>query len=160
MTHVSNVFSVVINAAPETVFNYVSDLTRHPEWSGGKLKIEALTPGPVGIGSAYKSYGEVAGQQNRPNALAVTKFESPTLFEFVAKDPGFGEVVNTFKFTRQKGGTLMERTLSMNMNPVKAFAFKLFIRPLIGQPMMDKAFAALKSRLEATDASATHDKEK
>lgn len=52
MTHVSNVYSVVINAAPETVFNYVSDLTRHPEWSGGKLKIEALTPGPVGIGSS------------------------------------------------------------------------------------------------------------
>ncbi|HVF25527.1 MAG TPA: SRPBCC family protein [Anaerolineales bacterium] len=160
MTHVSNVYSVVINAAPETVFNYVSDLTRHPEWSGGKLKIEALTPGPVGIGSAYKSYGEVAGQQNRPNELRVTKFESPTLFEFVAKDPGFGEVVNAFKFKPQKGGTLMERTLSMHMNPLKAFAFKLFIRPLIGQPMMDKSFSALKSRLEATDASVKQNKER
>jgi len=153
MTHVSNIYSVVINVPPKTVFNYVSDLTRHPEWSGGKLKIEALTPGPVGIGSAYKSYGEVAGQQNRPNELRVTKFESPTLFEFVAKDPGFGEVINAFKFTPQKGGTLMERTLSMNMNPIMAFAFKLFIRPLIGQPMMDKSFAALKAELEAAGAS-------
>ena len=151
MTRVSNIYSVVINAAPETVFNYVSALTRHPEWSGGKLKIEALTPEPVGVGSAYKSYGEVAGQQNRPNELRVTKLESPTLFEFVAKDPDFGEVINTFKFTPQKGGTLMERTLSMNMNPVLAFAFKLFIRPLIGQPMMDKAFSMLKSRLEKTN---------
>jgi len=151
MTHVSNIYSVVINAPPETVFNYVSDLTRHPEWSGGKLKIEALTPGPVAVGSGYKSYGEVAGQQNRPNELRVTKFESPTLFEFVAKDPGFGEVINAFKFTPQKDGTLMERTLSMNMNPVMAFAFKLFIRPVIGQPMMDKSFAALKSRLEKTN---------
>ena len=156
MTHVSNLYSVEINAAPETVFNYVSDLTRHPEWSGGKLKIEALTPGPVGVGSTYKSHGEVAGQQNRPNELRVTKFESPTLFEFVAKDPGFGEVVNAFKFTPQKGGTLMERTLSMHMNPLKAFAFKLFIRPLIGQPMMDKSFAALKDKLEAADASVKH----
>lgn len=153
MTHVSNIYTVEINAAPETVFNYVSDLTRHPEWSGGKLKIEALTPGPVGVGSAYQSHGEVAGQQNRPNKLRVTKFEPPTLFEFVAKDPGFGEVVNSFKFTPQKGGTLMERTLSMHMNPLKAFAFKLFIRPLIGQPMMDKSFAALKTKLEAADAS-------
>ncbi len=160
MTHVSNVYSVLIKAAPETVFDYVSDLTRHPEWSGGKLKIEALTPGPVAVGSQYKSYGEVAGQQNRPNELRVAKFESPTLFEFVAKDPGFGDVINTFKFTPQKGGTLMERTLSMNMNPVMAFAFKLFIRPLIGQPMMDKAFAALKSRLEATDDSVKNNKEK
>lgn len=153
MTVVCNTYRVAINASPETVFNYVSDLTRHPEWSGGKLKIEALTPGPVAVGSQYKSYGEVAGQQNRPNELRVTKLESPTLFEFVAKDPDFGEVVNAFKFTRQKGGTLMERTLSMNMNPLKAFAFKLFIRPLIGQPMMEKSFAALKARLEAVDAS-------
>ncbi len=153
MTRVSNLYSVVINAAPEAVFDYVSDLTRHPEWSGGKLKIEALTPGPVGVGSAYKSYGEVAGQQNRPNELRVIKFESPTLFEFVAKDPDFGKVVNAFKFTPQKGDTLMERTLSMNMNPVMAFVFKLFIRPLVGQPMMDKSFAALKAKLEAADAS-------
>ena len=117
------------------------------------MKIEALTPGPAGVGSAYNSYGEVAGQQNRPNELRVTKFELPTLFEFVAKDPGFGEVVNAFKFTPEKGGTLMERTLSMTMNPLKAFVFKLFIRPLIGQPMMDKSFAALKAKLEAADAS-------
>ena len=160
MRLVSNLYSVFINAPPETVFNYVSDLTRHPDWSGGKLKIEALTPGPAGVGSAYNSYGEVAGQQNRPNELRVTKFELPTLFEFVAKDPGFGEVVNAFKFTPEKGGTLMERTLSMTMNPLKAFVFKLFIRPLIGQPMMDKSFAALKAKLEAADTSATHDKEK
>ena len=157
---VSNLYSVVINAPPETVFNYVSDLTRHPEWSGGKLKIEALTLGPLAVGSQYKSYGDVAGQQNRPNELRVTKFESPTLFEFVAKDPGFGEVVNKFKFTPQKGGTLMERTLSMNMNPLKAFAFKLFIRPLIGQPMMDKSFATLKDKLEAENSSVKHNKEK
>ena len=153
MTRVSNLYSVVINAAPETVFNYVSNLSLHPEWSGGKLKIESLTPGPVGVGSAYKSYGEVAGQQNRPNELRVTIFEYPILFEFVAKDPGFGEVTNEFKFTPQDGGTLMERTLSMDMNPLKAFAFKLFIRPLIGQPMMDKSFAALKDKLETADAS-------
>ena len=62
-------------------------------------------------------------------------------------------MINTFKFTPQKGGTLMERTLSMEMNPLKAFAFKLFIRPLIGQPMMDKSFTALKAKLEAADAS-------
>lgn len=151
MTKVSNIYSVVINAPPKKVFDYVSDLTRHPEWSGGKLKIEELTPGLVAVGSQYKSYGEVAGQQNRPNELRVTKFESPTLFVFVANDPGFGEVTNAFKFTPQEGGTLMERTLSMKMNPLMAFAFKLFIRPLIGQPMMDKSFAALKAKLEKTN---------
>jgi len=151
MTNVSNVYRVVINAAPEKVFAYVSDLTRHPEWSGGKLRIESLTPGPVAVGSQYKSYGGVAGQQNRPNELLVTCYESPTRFTFTAQDRDFGEVVNDFKFTPQEGGTLMERTLSMKMNPVMAFAFRLFIRPLIGQPMMDKAFVRLREKLEARD---------
>jgi len=148
MTHISNVYRVFIHAAPEKVFAYVSDLTRHPEWSGGNLRIESLTPMPVGVGSKYKSFGEVAGQQNRPNELLVTHYESPTRFTFTAQDPGFGEVVNDFKFILQEGGTLMERTLSMNMNPFMAFAFRLFIRPLIGQPMMDKAFAKLKEKIE------------
>ena len=151
MTDVSNVYRVVINAPPEKIFAYVADLTRHPEWSGGKLRIESLTPGPVAVGSQYKSYGEVAGQQNRPNDLKVTQYAPPTRFAFTAQDRDFGEVVNDFKFTHHEGGTLMERTLSMSMNPFMAFAFRLFIRPLIGQPMMDKAFVRLKERLEARD---------
>jgi uncharacterized protein YndB with AHSA1/START domain len=148
MTNVSNTYRVLIQAAPEKVFAYVSDLTRHPEWSGGNLRIESLTPGSIAVGRKYKSFGEVAGQQNRPNELLVTQYESPTQFTFTAQDPNFGEVVNDFKFAPQAGGTLMERTLSMTMKPLMAFAFKLFIRPLIGQPMMDKAFARLKERLE------------
>ena len=148
MTLVANTYRVFIHAAPEKVFAYVSDLTRHPEWSGGKLRIESLTTAPVGVGSKYKSFGEVAVQQNRPNELLVTRYESPTQFTFTAQDPDFGEVINDFKFIPQEGRTLMERTLSMKMNPLMAFAFKFFIRPLIGQPMMDKAFARLKEKLE------------
>jgi len=148
MIPVSNVYRVVINAGPEKVFAYVSDLTRHPEWSGGKLTIEALTAGSVAVGSQYKSFGEVAGQQYRPNELRVTHYEPPTRFTFTAQDRDFGEVTHEFRFTPQADGTLMERTISMKMNPAMAFAFKLFIRPLIGQPMMDKAFARLKEKLE------------
>ena len=151
MTNVSNVYRVILKAEPKKVFDYVSDLTRHPEWSGGNLRIESLTTTPVGVGSKYKSFGEVAGQQNRPNELLVTRYESPTRFTFTAQDPDFGEVVNDFKFIPQEGGTLMERTLSMTMNPFMAFAFRLFIRPLIGKPMMDKAFAKLRERLESGD---------
>ena len=151
MTNVTNNYQVIINAAPEKVFAYVSDLTRHPEWSGGKLRIESLTPGPVAVGSQYKSYGEVAVQKNRPNELRVTHYEPPTRFVFTAQDLDFGEVVHDFTFMPRENGTLMERTISMKMNPVMAFAFKLFIRPLIGKPMMDKSFARLKEKLETGD---------
>jgi uncharacterized protein YndB with AHSA1/START domain len=151
MTHVSNVYRVFIHTTPEKVFDYVSDLTRHPEWSGGDLRIESLTPEPVRVGSRYKSFGEVAVQKNRPNELLVTHYEPPTRFTFTAQDPDFGEVINDFKFISQNGGTLMERTLTMKMNPWMAFAFKFFIQPLIGQPMMDKAFGRLREKLETRE---------
>ena len=148
MTAVTNTYHVVINAQPEVVFAYVSDLTRHPEWSGGRLKIEAVSTGPVAVGSEYISHGDVAGQKDRPNELRVTQYQPPSRFAFVAKDPGFGEVSHEFTFKPQAGGTLMERTVTLTMSPVKAFGFRAFIRPLIGQPQMDKAFATLKAKLE------------
>ncbi len=148
MTTITNTHRVVINAPPETVFAYVSDLTRHPEWSGGRLTIEAVTPGPVAVGSQYRSRGEVAVQKDRPNELRVTQYQPSARFTFVAKDPDFGDVVHAFTFTPQGSGTLMERAVTVEMSPVKAFAFKTFIYPLIGRPMMNKAVAALQTKLE------------
>ena len=148
MTTLTNTYRVMINAPPEAVFAYVSDLTRHPEWSGGRLKIEALSATPVAIGSQYLSHGDVAGQKDRPNQLRVTQYQSPARFAFVAQDPDFGEVPHEFTFESQAGGTLLERTVTVTLPPVRAFVFRTFIQPLIGKPMMDKALAALKAKLE------------
>jgi uncharacterized protein YndB with AHSA1/START domain len=148
MTIIVNTYRVVINARPEAVFAYVSDLTRHPEWSGGRLKIESVSSGPVAVGSQYRSHGDVAGQKDRPNELRVTQYQPPTRFAFVAKDPDFGDVPHEFAFKPEAGGTLMERTVTVTMPPVRAFLFRTFIRPLVGKPMMDKALAALKAKME------------
>ena len=152
MTTVTQIYHVAINAPPETVFAYVSDLTRHPEWSGGRLKIEARSPGPVAVGSQYLSHGDVAGQKDRSNELRVTEYQPPARFTFVAKDPSFGEVTHAFTFTPQAGGTRMERIVTLTMSSVKAFAFRAAIAPLIGKPMMNKALAALKAKLEQSGA--------
>jgi len=148
MTQVSTTYRVEMKAKPEAVFAYVSDLTRHSEWSGGALKIEAVKPGPVAVGSQYHSKGEVAGQKDRPNELRVTEYASPKRFAFVANDPSFGDVTHLFTFTAQNGGTLMERTVTLAMPGLQAFVFKTFIYPFVGKPMMDKALAALKAKME------------
>lgn len=148
MTTVTNTFQIVISAKPETVFAYVADLTRHGEWSGGQLKVEAVSAGPVGVGSQYRSFGEVAGQKDRPNELHVTGYEPPARFAFVAQDPDFKEVSHEFTFRPQDGGTVMERAVTAELPPLMAFAFRTLIHPLIGRPMMDKALAALKMKLE------------
>src|SRR5829696_9145645 len=100
MTTVVRSHHVLVHAPLQPVFDYVSDLTRHPEWNGG-LNIEAVTPGPVAVGKEYVSRGVVAVQKDRPNTVRVSQYEPPRKYGFVAKDPDFGKVSHEFTFTAQ-----------------------------------------------------------
>src|SRR6476620_9188717 len=123
MTTVTHSYPVFIKVAPEAVFAYVSDLSRHPEWSGAQLHIQELAPGPVAVGKEYLSKGDVAGQKDRPHQLRVTEYQPPSRFAFVAKDPEFGDVPHTFIFTPQSGGTLVERIVVLTLPPPTAWMF-------------------------------------
>ena len=148
MTTVVRTHQILVHAPLQKAFDYVSDLTRHPEWSGGELKIREVTPGPISIGKEYQSHGEVAVQKNRPNTVHVSQYEPPHKFGFVAKDPDFGNVSHEFTFIPQNGGTLITRTMTTSLNPLIAILFRYFIYPLIGKPSMNKAMLALQKRLE------------
>jgi len=156
MTTVVRSHQVLVHAPLQKVFDYVSDLTRHPEWSDGELKIEAITPGPIAVGKEYQSRGEVAIQKDRPNTVQVTQYESPHKFAFAAKDPDFGKVTHEFTFTGQNGSVLITRTMTVNLNPFVAFAFRFFIYPLIGRPSMNRAMAGLKAKLEGDVQVSAH----
>ena len=152
MTTVIRSHHVLVHAPLQAVFDYVADLTRHPEWNGG-LKIEALVPGPVAIGKEYVSRGVVAVQKDRPNTLRVSQHEPPHTFAFVARDPDFGDVSHEFNFTEQDKNVLIMRTMTLNLNPVVAILFRFFIYPLVGKPSMNKSLAALKAKLESMQFS-------
>ena len=147
MTAVVKINQILVHAPLESTFEYISDLSRHPEWSGG-LKIEAVTPGPIAVGKEYISRGEVAVQKNRPNTVRVSEYEPPYIFGFIARDPDFGDVSHVFTFHPQNEDVLITRTMTVNLNPVLAFLFRVFIYPLIGGPAMDRSMAALKAKLE------------
>ncbi|HXQ37417.1 MAG TPA: SRPBCC family protein [Anaerolineales bacterium] len=148
MTTLVRVHQILVRAPLQTVFDYVSDLTNHPEWSGGELKIEAVTPGPIAVGKEYRSRGEVAVQKDRPNTVQVTEYEPPHKYGIVANDPDFGKVSHIFSFAEQDGGVLIKRTMTVNLNPFVAFAFRLFVYPSIGGPSMERSMRALKAKLE------------
>ena len=148
MTTIVRSHQILVHAPLQSVFEYVSDLTRHPEWSGGELKIEAVTAGPIAAGKEYFSRGEVAIQKDRPNTVRVSEYEPPHKFGFIANDPDFGDVSHVFMFAEQDAGILITRTMTLSLKPVVALLFRLFIYPLIGRPSMDRSLAALKTRLE------------
>lgn len=149
MTNLTRSIQILANTNLKKAFDYVSDLTKHPEWSGGELKIEAVSSESIQVGKEYISKGEVAIQKDRPNRLKVTEFESPHKFGFVANDPDFGDVSHVFTFAEQDSGVLITRTIKLNLNPFIAFGFRFFVYPLIGNPSMKKAFNRLKVKLES-----------
>ena len=73
MVHVTRAVKVLIHAPLQTVFDYVSDLTKHPEWSEGELKIEAATPGPVVVG---KDTSPRARSQHKRTARIQSEFQN------------------------------------------------------------------------------------
>jgi uncharacterized protein YndB with AHSA1/START domain len=148
MTTVVRTHRILVKAPLQQTFDYVSDLTRHPEWSGGELKIEAVTPGPVATGKEYRSRGEVAVQKDRPNTVRVSVYEPPHRFGFIANDPDFGDVSHGFTFTEQNGGVLIERAMTLSLNPIIALAFRFLVYPFVGSPSMNKSLARLKEKLE------------
>jgi uncharacterized protein YndB with AHSA1/START domain len=147
---------VIVHAPLQIVFNYVSDLTKHPEWSGGELRIEAVSSGPIEVGKEYHSRGEVAVQKERPNRVQVTDYEPPHKFGLVATDPDFGNVSHVFTFMEQNDRVLITRIMTLSLNPVMAFLFRFFIYPLIGSPSMNKSLAMLKAKLEGNVAVSLH----
>ncbi len=149
MTTVTRTVNVLIHAPLQKTFDYVADLTKHPEWSGGELKIEPLSAGPVTVGKQYSSKGQVATQKDRPNQLKVVEYDPPRVFGFVAHDPDFGDVSHIFTFIQQNSDVLITRTMTLNLQPFIAFAFRWVVYPLIGGPANQKAFDKLKAKLEA-----------
>ena len=87
-------------------------------------------------------------QKDRPNRVQVTEYEPPHRFGFVAKDPDFGNVSHVFTFARQGEEVLIQRIMTLSLNPVVAVLFRFFIYPWIGRPSMDKSLGKLKAKLE------------
>lgn len=148
MTSITRSVQILIHTNIQTAFDYVADLTKHPEWSGGGLRIEAVSSEPIRVGKEYISKGEFAIQKDRPNKLKVTEFDPPRTFGFVANDPTIGDVFHTFTFVEKENKVLITRTMKLEMNPLFAFGFALFVYPLSGNPSMKKAINNLKTKLE------------
>jgi uncharacterized protein YndB with AHSA1/START domain len=138
---------VHVNAPLQTVFDYVSDLSKHPEWSGGELNIEAVDDSPIAVGKEYRSKGAVAVEKERPNQVTVSVYEPPNKFGFISKDADFGAVHHLFTFVAKDGGVLITRNTTLSLKPWMAPLFRMVIYPFIGKPMTNKSLARLKEKL-------------
>lgn len=137
--------SINIQAPPATVFAYLSDLTKHGEWSANPVQIQSLTPGPVAIGSRYHSHAELNNLQFETD-LEVTSYQSPTQFGFKGED-STGKFQHLFTLTPSPTGTHLERAVSFSLTLRQWLLFLLILYP-IRLPAARKALLSLKTHLE------------
>ncbi len=145
MSKVVSNYQIEIDAKPEDVFAYLSDLTKHGEWSEN-LTVETVSNGEVAVGSEYRSTGKMMGKQVQ-NTIRITEFESPSRISFETND-GSNDFLQEIRLSRQGEGTLLERRVSMEMNPMMALMFKLLAGPMVANPSMNKSLKNLKVKME------------
>ncbi len=140
-------YSVVINAKPEDVFAYVSDLSKHGEWADNPLEITPEDDSEIAVGKKYKSTAEFRGGTVE-GGQTITEYDAPNKFAFHVED-STSKHDHTFTFTADGDGTLMERT-AVGQWPFGTWLLAATIAPMmIGKPMMRRAFENLKGKLEA-----------
>ena len=73
---------VDIEAAPEVVYGRLKDFSRHSEFSEGLASIEQVTPGPIQVGSRFRSEETVPGKY--VSNCEITSLEEPRLIAWRA----------------------------------------------------------------------------
>src|SRR5688572_15400452 len=47
--------SILIQAPAETIYDYLLDFSRHPEWVANVGKVQKVSEGPTGVGTTFRA---------------------------------------------------------------------------------------------------------
>jgi uncharacterized protein YndB with AHSA1/START domain len=139
-------FSTTIDRAPDVVFDYVSDVSKHSEWSPKPFRVEG-SPGRVKTGDTFASVGTIPGDKNHRNEVTVTECSPPRklVLDSLEKDEHF---INTFEFEAEGTGTRLTRIVDA---PKPGFPLSVLFPLLMAtfiRPDVEKGLRNLKDKLE------------
>lgn len=100
------VVSRQIAAPQENVFQVFTDLEKAPERIKGIVKLELLTPGPVGKGTRFKETRKMMGM-TATEEMTVSAFNPPNSYEIGCTSHGT-EYLSTWNFLPDGQGTRVE----------------------------------------------------
>ena len=126
------------------VFGFVSNLNNMSKWNSAVVSLQQVTPGAVGVGTKFKSVGEMMGRRIE-GEVQVTSYEPDTKTGF-QMNAGPMQINVTISFKPVGTGT----KISLNAQGNPAGVFKLAEGVMQGRikSMMEENLARLKSVLE------------
>jgi len=126
-------FKIQINAPPDRVFDELSHVERHPTWANPKaqMAMEQVTGDGPGKDSRYRSSGIFV---NKPVSadISVRAYEPPSRFSIRSDQHQEGKkevwYENDYTLTAQDGGTLLQKRVTSNGNPLALVIFYPAVR--------------------------------
>jgi carbon monoxide dehydrogenase subunit G len=136
--------SALVDKPVKDVFAFVANPKNMSKWNSAVVSLEQISPGAVGVGTKFKSVGEMMGRRIE-GEMQVTAFEPDSKCGFQVKS-GPMQVDLTMNFKTVGTGT----KISLNAQGNPAGIFKIAEGMMAGQvkTMMEANLARLKSVLE------------
>ena len=101
---------ISVQAPAGRVFDYVSDFTRHAEWSGNGLAVTKESDGPAAVGSTYSTTAKQFGTQREHST--VTEFTPGSTFAWDSRG-ALGRVHHWFSMSEDGGATTLTKGAEM-----------------------------------------------
>jgi hypothetical protein len=140
---------IVIGRPVDVVFDYVADQSNEPQYNPQMVRAEKITPGPVGMGTRFRS--AVASRGHTAEMLIeCTGYDRPRLFA-TTTTMAQAEIRYTLRFEPAPAGSRMR--WSGQVQPKGAFRLFGPVITWLGRRQEQRIWAALKQRLETTLAS-------
>lgn len=136
--------STMIDKPIKDVFAFVGNLNNMPKWNTTVIGVEQITPGDVGVGTKFKSTGEMLGR-NIEGEMQVTVYEPDTKFG-IQMNAGPALVNMTISFKTVGTGT----EVSLNTQGQTGGLFKL-AEPVIRRrvkSIMEENLVSIRTQLE------------
>ena len=137
-------FGTLVDRPQKDVFAFVANPNNMSQWNSAVVSLEQVTPGDVGVGTKFKSVGEMMGRRIA-GEVQVTAYEPDTKCGF---QMNAGPMQVNINLTFKTVGTGTKISFNAQGNP--AGFFKLAEGVMAGRvkTMMEENLARLKAVLE------------
>lgn len=139
--------SIVVQAAPEIVFDYLSDITRHGEWAGDKLTVKQVGPG------RWESLVDIGIKASA--VITVESSERPRRFVYVCDDNVSGLYRWTFTLAPAPRGTRLTHRVERLRGPLLVRMIQPWVMwPLAARPSTRRGLQNIGRRFAAVHTPA------
>jgi uncharacterized protein YndB with AHSA1/START domain len=141
-------FDVTVAKPIDEVFAYVSDVSKHAEWSPTPFRIDEVSDATFAEGAKFASFGTSRHGDDHRNDVVVTANVPSTRFVLTSDDKG-DTYINEFLLSEVDGGTKVEKVIDMPKPGGPAgLAFPTIFKQAIA-PRIQEGMDSMKAKLEA-----------